>query len=513
MQCSQRVRRSILLPETGALNIPMNDLKQKTIRGGFAKICSQGANFTLRIGSLMILGRLLEPRDFGLVGMVMAFIGVLNIFKDFGLSTAAVQRANITEEQHSTLFWVNVLVGGMLSLLVLGLAPIAARFYHEPRLLAVTSILAVDFFFNSIGVQHAAILQRQLRFTMLAVIEIISLVASVGCGVGMALRGYGYWSLVAMTIVSSLVGTICVWLATRWIPGPPRRGVGIISMLRFGGTITLNGLVVYLAYNIEKVLLGRYWGAEALGLYGRAYQLVNIPTDNLNSAAGGVAFAALSRVQNEPQRLKSYFLNGYSLVLALTLPLTIVAALFADDLILVLLGPKWHGAAAIFRLLAPTIMIFALINPLGWLLFSLGMVGRSLKIAMAIAPLVISAYVLGLPFGPKGVAISYSAAMTLWVVPHIAWCVRGTGISFRDVGLVLSRPLISGLVAGALPFALVCSYGHLLSPLPRLLLGGALFVGGYLAMLLIVMRQKAFYLDLLRGFKRPSMSEKALASA
>src|SRR5262245_4237992 len=105
----------------------MNDLKQKTIRGGFAKICSQGINFVLRIGCLMILGRLLEPSDFGLVGMVMAVIGVLELFKDFGLSTAAVQRANITDEQHSTLFWVNVLVGGILGSLAFGSAPIIAR--------------------------------------------------------------------------------------------------------------------------------------------------------------------------------------------------------------------------------------------------------------------------------------------------------------------------------------------------------------------------------------------------
>ena len=111
-------------------------------------------------------------------------------------------------------------------------------------------------------------------------------------------------------------------------------------MMRFGGTVTLNGLVSYLANNVEKVLLGRFWGVDALGIYGRAYQLVNIPTDNLNFAAGEVAFSALSRLQDDPIRLKSYFLTGYSVVLALTLPMTIACALFADDLILLCLGTK-----------------------------------------------------------------------------------------------------------------------------------------------------------------------------
>ena len=121
-------------------------------------------------------------------------------------------------------------------------------------------------------------------------------------------------------------------------------------MLRFGGTITLNNLVVYIAYNFDKLLLGRVWGADALGLYGRAYQLIDVPTTNLHSAVGGVAFSALSRLQDDPVRLRSYFLKGYSLVISMTVPISLFGALFADDIVLVVLGPKWTDAAAIFRL-------------------------------------------------------------------------------------------------------------------------------------------------------------------
>jgi PST family polysaccharide transporter len=288
----------------------------------------------------------------------------------------------------------------------------------------------------------------------------------------------------------------------------------MFSMLRFGGTITLNGLVVYLAYNLEKVLLGRYWGAEALGIYGRAYQFINIPTSNLNTAAGGVAFAALSRLQGEPARLRSYFLKGYSLVLALTVPLTLVCALFADDLIAVLLGPRWSSAAIVFRLLAPSILVFALINPLAWLLFSLGMVERSLKVALVLAPIVILGDLIGLSYGPRGVALSYSAVITLWALPHIAWCIHGTVISLRDILTVFLRPLVSGLAASLLPLLCLVFYGHLLNPILRLIVGSGLFGGVYLVILLVVMKQKAFYLDLLRVLtKRPSVREGALASA
>jgi len=213
-------------------------------------------------------------------------------------------------------------------------------------------------------------------------------------------------------------------------------------MVHFGGALTLNGLVIYVASNFEKILLGRFWGADALGLYGRAYQLSNIPAANLNSAVGEVAFSALSRLQHDPARLKAYFLKGYSLVLAMTLPITVACALFADDIVLVFLGPRWKPAGIIFRLLAPTILVFAVANPLSWLLTSLGLVRRSLKMSLVIAPIMIVSYVIGLPYGPKGVAFAYSAVMILWIIPVIVWSVHGTGISVRDVLLTAGRPSV-----------------------------------------------------------------------
>lgn len=481
----------------------MKDIRERTIQGGLAKLVSQGAAFFLRIGSLMVLGRLLDPKDFGLVGMVTAITGVLNLFRDFGLSTATIQRADITEEQVSTLFWINLFVGAVLSLLCLALAPFVATFYHEPRLFKVTLVLAGSFIINAAGVQHSALLQRHMRFTATAATEILALTVSIAVGITMALRGLGYWALVALTLVPPMVSTASAWLLTGWIPGMPRRDLEVRSMMKFGGTLTLNGLIVYIAYNLEKVLLGRFWGAEAIGLYGRAYQLINIPTDNLNYAVGSVAFSALSRLQDDPARLKRYFLKGYSLVLALTLPITILFAVFADDMIAVLLGAKWKGTGAILRLLAPTILILALINPLTWLIFSLGMVGRSLKVALVLAPLVIGGYVIGLPYGPTGVASAYSIVMTLWVVPHIAWFIHGTMISLRDIGSAVSRPLLSGATAALLAWA-AQSLTPDWQPLPRLVLGCAVAFSTYLGMLLYVMGQKAFFFDVVRGLRTRS---------
>src|ERR1700721_1981642 len=120
----------------------MKDLKQRTLRGGLARVGTQAANFVVRMGSLMILARLLGPRDFGLVGMVTAVIGVFSVFRDFGLSSAAVQRSHITPEQSSTLFWIHLLVGFTLSVIALVLGTFVAAFYHAPRLVAITALLA-----------------------------------------------------------------------------------------------------------------------------------------------------------------------------------------------------------------------------------------------------------------------------------------------------------------------------------------------------------------------------------
>jgi O-antigen/teichoic acid export membrane protein len=480
----------------------MKDLKQLAIRGGFARICAQGAFFALRVGALMVLARLLSPRDFGLVGMVTALTGVLNLFRDFGLSTATVQRETVTQEQVSTLFWINILAGVILGFVLSGSAPFISSFYHEPRLFWVTIVLATSFVFNAAGVQHAALLQRQMRFTALAVIQIISLVLSTALGIGMAARGYGYWSLVVMSVTLPLFSTACFWIAASWIPGMPRRQSGAAPLIRFGGMVTLNGLLIYLAYNLDKILLGRFWGAAAVGVYGRSYQIINIPTENLNTAVGEVAFAALSRIQGEPSRLKSYFLKGYSLVLSLTVPITIMIALFARELVLVILGPKWNDAAVILQLLAPTILVFGLINPVGWLLFSAGMIGRCLRIALVVSPTLGLAYFLGLPYGPRGVAFGFSAAMIVLTIPLLAWSVRGMVISFRDILGALSRPLISGCIAAILAGAVELTSAQSLPAYPKLFLGGFVLFLTYMGVLLYPRAQRAFYINLLRGLSR-----------
>lgn len=460
------------------------------------KTLAQALTFVLRMGSMAVLARVLDPKDFGIVAMVTAITGVLTLIKDGGLSLPTIQRETISDAQLSTLFWLNVLVGVILTLFCIGLAPILARFYHEPNLVWVTIATAPAFLLSALGVQHSAILVRHMRFPVCAAIDVGAILISSVVGIVMALAGAGLWSLVIMSLAQPAAASVGAWIAARWVPGPPRRGTDIRSMIKLGGALTLNSLIIYVAYNLDKVLLGRYWGASVIGSYGRAYTLVNIPTENLNAAVGSVALSALSRLQGDPVRLKAYFLKGYSLILALTIPATVACAVFSEEIVAVILGPKWSETAALVRLLSPTILVFALINPTFWLAFSAGMMGRSLRMAVVILVLVSTAYFLGLPYGARGVASAFSIAMALWLVPHIVWCLHGTAIRVRDIVSAASKPIISGAAGLAACVVFEMATRETLPPLVRLVLGGCLLGAVYAGTLLYVLRQKAFYVDL-----------------
>lgn len=424
------------------------ELGRRTARGAAVLFAGQAGSFALRFLWIVVIARLVTPEHFGLVGMVSAFTGLLSLFKDVGLSAATVQQEAVSNSQLSALFWINLLIGSVLALITAAAAPLLAAFYGDQRLVGITLALAATFIFYGAVAQPRALMQRRMQFGVLTLIDIGALITSMAFGVSLAFAGLGYWALVVMMIGQPFVMLVCVWGAAKWVPSPPRSAVGIRSMLRFGGIVSLNGFVMYVAYNLDKVLLGRVFGAEVLGLYGRAYQLVSLPTESLTSTLGSVMFPALSRVQNDAPRLRAFFLRGYGLFLAVVLPVTAGGVLFAEDIVAVLLGPNWGQVVPIFRLLAPTILAFALINPMGTLMLASGHAVRSLKIALFIAPIVIIGYLLGLSKGPEGVAFGFSAAMLLLIVPVLYWCTKGTNISLRCIARAAVPPCLS-TAAGA----------------------------------------------------------------
>ena len=258
----------------------------------------------------MVLARLLVPQDFGLVAMVTTVVGFLRIFQNAGLATATVQRQEITHAQVSNLFWVNVAVGGVISLLVAVSAPAIAWFYHEPRLVAITLVLSITFVLASSAVQHIALLSRQMRFRVIAVIDIVSLLGGYLTGIGMALWKYGYWALVGAAVAQATIKLVLTWSISRWRPGLPSRNTQTWHLLSFGANITAGGLMCLLARSADNLLIGRFFGAAAVGLYTRGSILLLRPLDQLMISIYAVLIPALSRIQGQHDRYRRTFLKG-----------------------------------------------------------------------------------------------------------------------------------------------------------------------------------------------------------
>jgi O-antigen/teichoic acid export membrane protein len=469
-----------------------HELKRKSVRGAIVVVAAHGVKVLLGAGTLILLARLLSPEDFGLAGMAATLTNFLSMFRDAGLGAATVQRLEVTHGQVSTLFWINLAVGVGLSLCTILLAPAVAHFYGSPQLYWLVIISGASFVFNGLSAQHSALLAREMRFVARARIDLTALAAGSAVGIAMALLGGRYWSVVGMGLVASIVTAAGLWVAHPWAPGPPRRSAGVQSMLRFGALVTCNSFLVFLLENCDNILLGRFWGAKVLGVYSRAYQLATFPVEQLTWTLGGVAVAGLSAIQNDADRFSRSFLRGYSLLLSATVPIAICCPLFADEIIRVLLGEKWMEAAPVFRLLAPTSLAFALTNPLSYLIAAKGRIGRSVLIKAAATPVVIVGILMGLSHGPTGVAVGYSTATALIVIPIMAWSKHGTGIAWSDIWGAIKKPLGAGLLAGVAGFAAKVAFGSALAPILLLAIGVAIVSGVYVAALVAMGERRLF---------------------
>lgn len=472
-------------------------LKSRTVRGGTVTVLSQIVRFGITTGSTIVLARLLTPQDYGLVAMVTSVVGILRILADAGLSTATVQRSSVSHQLISTVFWINVSLGAVTALLVTAGAPLLARFYKEPRLLAIACWLASTFVIDAAGAQHQALLRRDMRFTALAVVDLCSLLAGLATGLLMAFHGFGFWSLVGMQVVSTLISTLASWLVQPWRPGLPRRNTGVRSMARFGAFLTGSNVLNYLFRNADNVLIGWRWGALPLGLYQKAYGLLMLPINQINAPISNVAVSALSRVQSDPPSQRRYFIRGYTIAVSITLPLILGATVFAPEVIQFLLGDKWLAAVPLFRLLAPAALVGALLNPFGWLFISTGRADRQMRAGAVWAGAILLAFAVGLRFGPAGVALGFSIMSLLLAVPICAYAVKGTAVSLRDVGGALTRPSLAALASG-------CIVVPLKSIMPVAWPAGVLAVGGslvsllvYSFVLMIVMGQWRHYRDII----------------
>jgi O-antigen/teichoic acid export membrane protein/glycosyltransferase involved in cell wall biosynthesis len=418
------------------------NLKGRAISSGFVTAVAQGAQFALTLVSTVILARLLTPREFGLLAMSWTIIGFSQVFREAGLSTATVQREGITHAQVSNLFWINVVVSGLVTLLVAAAAPAVAWFYREPLLVEVTLALSITILLAGLAVQHMALLNRQMRFKAIALIQVGSVLAGVLVGVGMAWLNYGYWSLVGMNLTTSMVALLMTWSASRWRPQSFTRRSGTRSLLHFGANLTVGTFLYSLARGLDRLLIGRFYGAFSVGLYSRASSLLARPLEQFMNPIEAVVVTTFSKLQMKPDGYRSSFLELYETIALVGFLFTGMCFALAHSLTLVVLGPKWEQAAIIFASLTFGALQYPLNTSASWLFTSQGR-GRDSLLANSISAVVVAAsFIAGLPFGPTGVAISYSASCLLIQLPIVYYLAGHSGpVSTADLWIGFLRQL------------------------------------------------------------------------
>lgn len=427
-----------------------SDLKQRSVRGGAATMAAQVGRYILNAGSLVILARLLTPTDFGLIAMVAAVTSFVSMFKDMGLSMATVQRADVSHGQVNALFWVNVALSLTAMAITAALAPAVAWFYEEPRLASITLALAGGIFLGGLAVQHEAILKRQMRFTALAGIEVAAVLGSIGAAIGAAWLGAGYWALVLQQLVQAGLRTAIVWVLCRWRPSRPAWAKGARSMLAFGGNLTGFQVVNYFARNADDVLIGRYVGAEPLGLYNKAYKLLLAPIELIRGPISNVVLPSLSRLQTKPERYRNYFTKALSVIVFLSMPLVTFCYAESDRIILLILGPQWTESARLFRVLAVAAFIQTFNMTTGWSYISLGQTHRWLRWGIVSATVIVAGFVVGLPWGAYGVAVSYVVTNYLVLLPGFLYCFHTSHMRTSDIFRTIWRPALAAIAAAAL---------------------------------------------------------------
>lgn len=406
----------------------------------------------VQVGGLSILARLLGATDYGVFAMVIAIVGVSEVFRDFGLSNAAVQAPTLSSRQRDVLFWVNSGIGLALGLVILVAAYGVAALYGRPELVPLTQFMGITFVLNGLATQHRASLNRELRFWSLTVIDTTAAVVALVVAILLALSDFGYWALAWQMVATAAVTVALSMVAARWLPGLPKRGTDMTGFYRFGWNTVATQLVQYTANNMASFVIGLRLGARELGIYNRGFQLLMNPLNQLRAPATRVAIPLFSRLQNEYDRFDAYILRGQ-----IALGYTLVAGLglvagAAEPVVAIFLGDDWVEVTPILRFLIVAGAFQTLAYVAYWVFVSRALTGALFRFTLITASMKIVFVLIGSQWGNVGVAAGYALEPVLSWPLALWWLSRYTRIPVRPLVFGVIRLSSVALVGGAAAF-------------------------------------------------------------
>lgn len=405
----------------------------------------------IQLVSTIILARLLEPSDFGLVAIVMTVINFLDLFRDFGLTAAILQSKEVTPRQWSSLLWLSVALGIVFTAAVAASSGLVAHVFDDDRLVLITLVAAPTLLVNGLSVPLQAAVQRDLRFSTLAAIDVMAMLIGVILGTIAAFFGCGVWSLIVLAGSGLVYRLIALWVAARPHFGPPRIQRDILPMLSVGGNVLGTQVINYSVRNLDNVLIGQQYPAAVLGQYSRAYALFLLPLQQINGPLVRVALPVLSTLQSDGERFRRYIRAALLVIGYVTFPVYAISAAISDQFIRVLLGPGWSQAATVFALLSLAGIAQVVANVQGWIYISLGHTRRHMAYTAVWSIFVVASYVVGLAWnGIEGLALLYGLTTLALLIPGFWYAIRDTFVTGQDIVAPLIRPaLIAPICFGA----------------------------------------------------------------
>ncbi len=428
----------------------MNNFKKLTLEGLSWNVkkqfFSQGINLIVGI----ILIRLLSPKDFGLVAMVLVIGAFAMVLRNLGLNQAVIQSKENNENIISTAFWLQVCSGFLISIIIYLAAPYIASFYNEPLIKTIVVFFSIEFLIGTFGLIQFARVQKELNYRRLFYIDIFSNVLSGVTAIVMAMYGLNYWSLVAKSLIFTTTNTVLIWMISEWRP---------IFVLDFKITKRLfnyslpvfgNQLLNYGVRNIDDLLIGKVLGQQALGLYNRSYSLMLMPLKNISRVIADVLFPSFSKIQDDPARIKQIYLKVINVVALITFPLMIGLYVLVEPFVLIVLGEQWLEIIPVIRILSILGMAQCIGMFNGVVFLSLGKTKALFKIEAFSKSFMILMIIIGVYYTRNiaGVALFYAIASGVAVFP--AWYFMGKliGTSILEIFSTLFSVTIIAILMG-----------------------------------------------------------------
>ena len=443
---------------TGPASQPVPTLTHKTVSGIAWMSLVQLGRQLLQLVSISILARHIPPVAYGLVAMAALVTNFMEAMRDVGTGYALVREPHVSRELASTVFWLNCMVGGTATLLVVAASWPAAHFFHERLVAPILQFLAISFFLGALSVVPTAMLNRAMEFRKVAMAQTCGAISGAGVAIAMAVAGKGVWSLVAASISTASVTTLLVWAFAPVRIGFIFRRSETHNILHFGLNLTGFHILNYVSRNADNLFVGRFLGSAPLGYYQMGYMLMTYPINNFAAVVAQVVYPALATMRGDDERFRAAYLRTCRLIALLTFPLMLGLAVTAHPFVRVFLGVKWMPVAALLAVFGPLGAAQSIYTTTGLIYNTKGRTDVLFRWSMLASATYLLSFVVGLRWGILGVASCYAAAWTLLMVPSFLIPFRLVGLSgtvfFRALWPTLGYSLIMTAVAGGWQYVL-----------------------------------------------------------